>query len=89
MLLRDARQEVVRRYRLQFRSSRVRSIYLGEFDLDISDRNADGSWNLPVPGTFVIDREGIVRRRHVTADYAPDGAGGRDRSALAEIRSRG
>jgi hypothetical protein len=25
----------------------------------------DGSWNLPVPATLVLDRDGIVRARHV------------------------
>ena len=69
-LLSDADQSVIRSYRLQFTvPAAVRRIYLGEFDIDISSRNSDGSWNLPVPGTFVLDPAGRVRRRHVTADF--------------------
>src|SRR5207244_1526072 len=30
---------------------------------------ADGSWDLPIPATFVIDQADIVRARHVSADY--------------------
>jgi len=37
--------------------------------LGLPDQNADHSWRLPVPATFVLDREGVVRARHVDADY--------------------
>lgn len=66
----DADQSVIREWRLQFRlPPEVQKIYLGALDTDLSQLNADGSWDLPAPGTFVIDQRGIVRRRHVTADY--------------------
>lgn len=66
----DADQSVIRAWRLQFRlPPKVREIYLGTLDTDLSQLNADGSWNLPAPATFVIDQSGMVRRRHVTADY--------------------
>ena len=35
----------------------------------IEPQNADGSWNLPVPPTFVLDPGGVVRARHVDPDY--------------------
>jgi peroxiredoxin len=31
--------------------------------------NADGSHNLPVPGTFIIDTKGVVRSRHVDPNW--------------------
>ncbi|MEX2301359.1 MAG: peroxiredoxin-like family protein [Bryobacterales bacterium] len=66
----DPKQSVIHDYRLQFTvPARVRQIYTSAFNTDISSYNADGSWRLPVPGTFVIDQDGIVRRRHVTADF--------------------
>ena len=69
-LLIDADQSVIRAYRLHYLvPEEVRWIYSGVFHADVSTLNADRSWNLPVPGTFVVDREGIVRHRHVTADY--------------------
>jgi len=36
---------------------------------DLSYENADRSWDLPVPATFVLDRVGSVRARHVDPNY--------------------
>lgn len=69
-VLSDVDQKVIRDYRLQFTMpQQAKDVYLGIVALDLGKQNADGSWNLPVPGTFIIDREGIVRERHVTADF--------------------
>ncbi len=70
LLLSDADQSAIRDYKLQFTiPADVQQLYLNEIGLDLSSRNADGSWSLPVPGTFVLDSAGVVRRRHVTADF--------------------
>ena len=88
LLLSDADQDVIRRYRLQFSMpAEVRRIYIGEFDTDVSSRNLDGSWNLPVPGTFVIDQARRVRRRHVTSDYTDRMEPDDILDALAELRA--
>jgi peroxiredoxin len=69
-VLSDVDQTVIRDYRLQFTMPhQVKDIYLGIGALDLGKQNADGSWNLPVPGTFVIDQQGVIRERHVTADF--------------------
>lgn len=39
------------------------------FDLDLAEQNADRSWRLTVPATFVLDSDGIVRAAHVSGDY--------------------
>jgi peroxiredoxin len=31
--------------------------------------NGDDSWELPMPGTFVLDRGGVVRLAHVDPDF--------------------
>ncbi len=68
-ILTDADQKVIRDYKVQYYvPPEVQEIYLGVLDTDVSSYNSDGSWNLPVPGTFVIDQKGIIRKRHVTAD---------------------
>lgn len=36
---------------------------------DLPQLNADDSWTLPVPATFVIDRDGTVVMAHVDVDY--------------------
>lgn len=37
--------------------------------LDLSERQGSPSWFLPVPATFVVDREGIVRWSFVDVDF--------------------
>ena len=69
-VLSDVDQKVIRDYRLQFTMPpQVKDFYLGIGALDLGKQNADGSWNLPVPGTFIIDQQGGIRKRHVTADF--------------------
>jgi peroxiredoxin len=69
-VLSDARQEVIAAYRVQFTvPADIKDLHLNVFGNDPSAQTADGSWNLPIPATFVIDRTGIIRARHVSADY--------------------
>jgi len=44
-------------------------LHLEVFHNDLSTHTADGSCDLPIPATFVINRSGIVRARYVSADY--------------------
>ena len=46
----------------------VRPLYL-DWGLNIPRVNGDDSWELPVPATYVIDMDGIVRAAHVDKDY--------------------
>ncbi|MDX9912525.1 MAG: peroxiredoxin-like family protein [Phycisphaerales bacterium] len=39
------------------------------YGIDLSKRNASGTWELPHPGTFIVDREGVVRAAWVDEDY--------------------
>ena len=69
-VLSDEEQKVIDAYRVQFRvPPEVEDVHLKVFKKDISKLNADGSWNLPVPATYLIDQDGIVRARHVSAEY--------------------
>lgn len=70
-MLADTSQQVIRDYKLQFTlSAEVQRVYPLVFGVDISKQNANGSWSLPVPGTFVVGQDGIVQRRHVRADFS-------------------
>jgi len=40
-----------------------------QLGIDLPTVNANGRWELPVPATFVIDRDGRVAFAHVEADY--------------------
>ena len=69
-VLSDVDQHVIRDYRLQFTlPADLQSVHLDVFDLDLRAQNADGSWNLPVPATFVISAEGRIVAAGVEVDY--------------------
>lgn len=68
-VLSDVDQRVIRDYRLQFELvSGLHDTYR-QWGMSLEQHNADGSWNLPVPATFVIDTGGTVAARHVDPDY--------------------
>lgn len=70
-ILSDLKQAVIRSYNLQYVvSPEIQELYPGTFGVDVSTHNANGSWSLPVPGTFIVGKDGIVRRQHVRADFA-------------------
>ena len=69
-VLSDVHQEAIRAFRVQFTvPAELQDLHRNVFHNDLSTRTADGSWDLPVPATFVIDRGGIIRARYVSADY--------------------
>jgi peroxiredoxin len=69
-VLSDSRQEVIAAYRVQFTvPADLKDLHLNVFGNDLSAHSADGSWDLPIPATFVIDQAGIIGARHVSADY--------------------
>ena len=68
-VLSDADQAVIREYRLQFELvEQLRDTYR-QWGMSLEQHNADGSWNLPVPATFVVDRDGTIAASHVDPDY--------------------
>jgi peroxiredoxin len=69
-VLSDSRQEVIAAYRVKFTvPADLKDLHLNVFGNDLSAHSANGSWDLPIPATFVIDRAGIIGARHVSADY--------------------
>ena len=46
----------------------LREIYL-RFGIDLARGNGDGTWRLPIPARFVIDRVGIIRAVDADPDY--------------------
>jgi len=68
-VLSDSGNEVARRYRLTIRMPEVIEPIFTQFGFPLPKWNGDDSWELPMPGTFVIDRGGVVRLAYVDADY--------------------
>jgi peroxiredoxin len=68
-MLRDERNELAGKFnRLNRLPEDLRQIYLN-FGIDLEESNGEPSWTLPVPGTYVIDKGGIIRYASADADY--------------------
>lgn len=69
-VLSDRGNKVARTYGLVFRvPDEVIPIYR-QFGIDLEQRNGDASHELPMPGTYIIGRDGTVLLSYVKADYA-------------------
>ena len=68
-MLRDLGNRVAEAYGLVFTlPDDLRAIYT-KFGIDLAVGNGDGTWRLPVPARFVIDRQGIIRAVDADPDY--------------------
>ena len=69
-VLSDPGNSVARSYGLVFRlETAVIDMYLTSFQLNLPIRNGDDTWELPVPGLFVIGVDETIRFAHVDPDY--------------------
>lgn len=69
-VLSDVTQQVIREFRVQFTApADLQDVHRDVFQLDVSTKNADASWNLPIPATFVLAADGTVIGADVHADY--------------------
>ena len=69
-VLSDVGNAVARRYGLVFRlSDELREINEGVWKILLPQVNGDDSWELPIPGTFVIGRDGTIAYAFVDPDY--------------------
>ena len=64
-VLSDVGNHIAHKYRLVFTLPEA----LRPFTTNLPQYNADDSWELPLPGTFVVDRDGIIQLAFVQADY--------------------
>lgn len=69
-VLTDSGNEVAAKFGLRFTvNDEVKRVYRDVFKLDLEKFNADGSWTLPMPARYIIDRNGIVRYAEADPDY--------------------
>jgi peroxiredoxin len=68
-VLSDVRGAAARAYGLSFAIPAEQAAQWKEWGLDLAARHGEEAWTLPVPATFVVDREGIVRYAFVETDY--------------------
>ena len=68
-VLSDTGNITARQYGLLFTVyEEMRPLYL-KWGLDVPASNGDDSWELPVPATYVIDTDSVVRAAHADKDY--------------------
>jgi peroxiredoxin len=68
-VLSDVGNKVARTYGLVFKvPDGVIQIYT-HFGVDLDKRNGDASHELPMPATYIIDRDGTIKLSYVQADY--------------------
>ncbi len=68
-VLSDAGNLVAAQFGVKFTvSDDVKKIYQG-FGIDLQKVNVDGSWTLPMPARFIIDRDRVIRYAQADPDY--------------------
>lgn len=69
-ILSDLDSSVMKAYNLYFEvPAELADVYRRNFGLDLADYNGDGRYVLPVPATYIIDRDGVIRAGAVDVDY--------------------
>ncbi|SDP26222.1 Peroxiredoxin [Paenibacillus sp. yr247] len=69
-VLSDSNGRVVDSYKILYEvPDYLQDVFKNKFGLDLTEFNKTDRWILPVPATFIIDKEGIVRRAHVNPDF--------------------
>ena len=69
-VLSDAGNRVARQYGLVLTLKEpLRSLYINTFNVDLKDFNGEESYELPLPGTFSVDADGVIQLTFVHPDY--------------------
>jgi peroxiredoxin len=69
-VLSDLGNKVAQQYGLVFSLVEpLQEFYIRKFGVDLKDYNADESYELPMPGTFIVSQGGTIRFAFVDPDY--------------------
>ena len=69
-VLSDLGNRVARQFGLVFQLPLdLRDVYKNGFGNDLAAKNGDNTYELPIPATFVIARDGTIRLAFVDPDY--------------------
>ena len=68
-VLQDNHNEVARKFGLIFRlPEELRGVYR-KIGVDLEKYNGDASWELPMPGSYIIGQDGLIIYASVDPDY--------------------
>ena len=68
-LLSDAHNEVARKFRLVYKVPEEQQALYRRTFVNLPHANGDDSWELPIPATFIVERDGTVIYASASADY--------------------
>ena len=68
-VLSDAGNQVARQFGLAFRLVDELQSVFEKMGIQLPDYNGDEAWELPIPGTYVVDTEGTIKLAYVDANY--------------------
>lgn len=65
----DEGNRVAKKFGIVFRLQPDLREFYQTLGIDLAAQNGDQSWELPLPATYIIGSDGIIRARHIDADY--------------------
>jgi len=69
-VLSDATSEVLKKYRLWYAvPQEVKELFRDRFGINLEQRNGERRWELPVPATYILDGQGVVRAGVADPDH--------------------
>jgi len=68
-LLSDAGNQVARQFGLVYRVPDDQQVIYRRAFVNLPLANGDESWELPIPATYILDRDGAVRYASANPDY--------------------
>lgn len=68
-VLSDVGNQVIKQFGLlSIVYEEMRPLYL-QWGLDVPAHNGDDSWEIPIPATYVVDQQSVIRAAYVNKDY--------------------
>lgn len=68
-VLSDLHNQTAEKYNLKYKLPEYAHELYRSLDISLDTFNGDSAWELPVPATYIIDKEGIIRAGNADADY--------------------
>ena len=68
-VLSDAGNKVAKQFGLAFRLVDELQGTMAAMGIKLPEYNGDDAWELPIPGTYVIDTDGTIKLAYVDANY--------------------
>jgi peroxiredoxin len=68
-LLSDAGNKVARQFGLTYRVPQLQEAVYRRAFVNLPLANGDGSWELPIPATYILDRDGTILYASANEDY--------------------